>query len=305
MKHIFVINPNAGKKDRFSDISNDLKKYDGVIDYEVYKTTCKGDGREFVKKYLETHPKDEIYRFYAIGGDGSLHDVINGAYEYENVEVACFPSGSGNDFIKSFKDHQGFRDLDKLIHGKTKKVDLLKANDKVSVNIFNFGFDGEVTFKMHKIKRWQLMSGKGAYNLAAVSSLLFNMSTPMKVTLDDEVIFDDKGLLIAVANGHTYGGGFKCAPLSLIDDGLIDVCLVKKISRFSASGLMSVYKKGKHLENKKLKDKIIYKKCKHVVIESPHPVAYAIDGEVFREAKVDIKILPLALNFVLPENYDD
>ena len=52
MKHIFVINPNAGKKDRFSDISNDLKKYDGVIDYEVYKTTCKGDGREFVKKYL-------------------------------------------------------------------------------------------------------------------------------------------------------------------------------------------------------------------------------------------------------------
>lgn len=305
MKHIFVVNPNAGKKDRFSDICEKLKKYDGVIDYEVYKTTCKGDGREFVKKYLETHPTEEIYRFYAIGGDGSLHDVINGAYTYENAEVACFPSGSGNDFIKSFKDHQGFRDLDKLIRGKPRRVDLLKANDKVSVNIFNYGFDGEVTFKMHKIKHWPLMSGKGAYNLAAVSSLLFNMSTPMKVTLDDEVIFDDKALLIAVANGHTYGGGFKCAPLSIVDDGLIDVCLVKKVSRFSASGLISVYKKGEHLENKKLKDKIIYKKCKHVVIESPHPVAYAIDGEVFREAKVDIQILPLALKFVLPENYDE
>ncbi len=305
MKHIFVVNPNAGKKDRFSDICELLKKYDGKIDYEVYKTTCKGDGREFVKSYLSSHPKDEIYRFYAIGGDGSLHDVVNGAYMYENAEVACFPSGSGNDFIKSFKDHPGFRDIDKLINGKVKKVDLLKANNKVSINIFNYGFDGEVTFKMHKIKRWPLMSGKGAYNLAAISSLLFNMSTPMKVTLDDEVVFDDKGLLIAVANGHTYGGGYKCAPLSLVDDGLIDVCLIKKVSRFSAPGLMGVYKKGEHLESKKLKGKVIYKKCKHVVIESPQPVAYAIDGEVFREAKIDITILPLALNFVLPENYED
>lgn len=305
MKHIFVVNPNAGRKDRFSDICELLKKYDGKIDYEVYKTTCKGDGREFVKNYLSSHPKDEIYRFYAIGGDGSLHDVVNGAYMFPNAEVSCFPSGSGNDFIKSFKDHSGFRDIDKLINGKVKKVDLLKANNKVSINIFNYGFDGEVTFKMHKIKRWPLMSGKGAYNLAAISSLMFNMSTQMKITLDDEVVFDDKGLLIAVANGHTYGGGYKCAPLSLVDDGLIDVCLIKKVSRFSAPGLMGVYKKGEHLESEKLKGKVIYKKCKHVVIESPQPVAYAIDGEVFREAKIDITILPLALNFVLPEDYED
>lgn len=172
MKHIFVVNPNAGRKDRFSDICELLKKYDGKIDYEVYKTTCKGDGREFVKNYLSSHPKDEIYRFYAIGGDGSLHDVVNGAYMFPNAEVSCFPSGSGNDFIKSFKDHSGFRDIDKLINGKVKKVDLLKANNKVSINIFNYGFDGEVTFKMHKIKRWPLMSGKGAYNLAAISSLM-------------------------------------------------------------------------------------------------------------------------------------
>ena len=60
-----------------------------------------------------------------------------------------------------------------------------------------------------------------------------------------------------------------------------------------------------NLESKKLKGKVIYKKCKHVVIESPQPVAYAIDGEVFREEKIDITILPLALNFVLPEDYED
>ena len=160
MKHIFVINPNAGKKDRFEEISSLLKKYDGIIDYETYRTTCKGDGREFVKNYLLIHPKEETYRFYAIGGDGSLHDVVNGAYEFPNAEVACYPSGSGNDFIKNFDNHEGFRNLDSLINGHVKKVDLLKANNKVSINIFNYGFDGEVTFKMHRIKKWPLMSGK-------------------------------------------------------------------------------------------------------------------------------------------------
>ncbi len=305
MKHIFVINPNAGKKDRFEEISSLLKKYDGIIDYETYRTTCKGDGREFVKNYLLIHPKDETYRFYAIGGDGSLHDVVNGAYEFPNAEVACYPSGSGNDFIKNFDNHEGFRNLDSLINGHVKKVDLLKANNKVSINIFNYGFDGEVTFKMHHIKKWPLMSGKGAYNVAAFASLLLNMSTKMKITLDEEVIFDDKGLLIAVANGHTYGGGYKCAPESKVDDGLIDVCLIKKISRFKAPSLMSIYKRGEHISNKKLEGKVIYKKCKHVTIESPNPVAYAIDGEVFREKFIDITILPLALNFVLPEGYTE
>lgn len=305
MKHIFVINPNAGKKDRFEEISSLLKKYDGIIDYETYRTTCKGDGREFVKNYLLTHPKEETYRFYAIGGDGSLHDVVNGAYEFPNAEVACYPSGSGNDFIKNFDNHEGFRNLDSLINGHVKKVDLLKANNKVSINIFNYGFDGEVTFKMHRIKKWPLMSGKGAYNVAAFASLLLNMSTKMKITLDEEVIFDDKGLLIAVANGHTYGGGYKCAPESKVDDGLIDVCLIKKISRFKAPSLMSIYKRGEHISNKKLEGKVIYKKCKHVTIESPNPVAYAIDGEVFREKFIDITILPLALNFVLPEGYTE
>lgn len=305
MKHIFVINPNAGKKDRFEEISSLLKKYDGIIDYETYRTTCKGDGREFVKNYLLIHPKEETYRFYAIGGDGSLHDVVNGAYEFPNAEVACYPSGSGNDFIKNFDNHEGFRNLDSLINGHVKKVDLLKANNKVSINIFNYGFDGEVTFKMHRIKKWPLISGKGAYNVAAFASLLLNMSTKMKITLDEEVIFDDKGLLIAVANGHTYGGGYKCAPESKVDDGLIDVCLIKKISRFKAPSLMSIYKRGEHISNKKLEGKVIYKKCKHVTIESPNPVAYAIDGEVFREKFIDITILPLALNFVLPEGYTE
>lgn len=72
---------------------------------------------------------------------------------------------------------------------------------------------------------------------------------------------------------------------------------------YKASAHSAIYKKGEHISNKKPEGKAIYKKCKHVTIESPNPAAYAIDGEVFREKFIDISILPLALNFVLPEGY--
>ena len=301
MKHIFVVNPAAGKVDREEEIKESLKAFDGRIDYEIYVTKKKGDGREFVKNYLMSHPIDEVYRFYAVGGDGSLHDVVNGAFGFNNAEVAVYASGSGNDFIKNFGAKESFRNLEALIYGEAKKIDLIEVDDKICVNIVSFGFDGEVTFGMQRFKRWPLVSGKMAYSLAAVTSLLFKMNQSFSLKCDNELIFDGKGLLVAVANGHTYGGGFKCAPEARVDDGIMDICLAKKISRLKASGLMSLYKKGEHLKNPKFKDVIVYKRAKSVEIASPKPVAYQIDGETYRKNGLKIKIIPLAISFVIPK----
>lgn len=301
MKHIFIVNPRAGKVDRVEEITNDLEKYKKDYDISIYVTKCRGDAREYVRDFLDSHPKDEIYRFYACGGDGTLHDVVNGAVNHSNAEVACYASGSGNDFVKNFSNPEGFRNLDKTIKGKAHPIDLLKVDDQYSVNIFNYGFDGEVTFAMLKFKRWPLITGTMAYNLAAITSLLFKMNQYLKLTEDNEVIFDRKGLLVAVANGYCYGGGYHCAPEAKVDDGLIDVCLVKRISKFKAAGLMKVYKKGEHIHNDKMGNLIDYRKCKHVVVESSRPVAYAIDGEVYRKQKVKIDIVEKAINFVIPQ----
>lgn len=301
MKHIFVINPKAGKSDRELQIRDYLSSYPEKLDIEIYVTKSKGDGREFTRQYLKTHPTNCMYRFYACGGDGTLHDVVNGAVGYENAEVACLAFGSGNDFIKNFENTERFKDIGKVIRGKAKKIDILKVDDKYSINIFNYGFDGEATFAMLRFKRWPGISGPLAYKLGALNCLLFKMNQYLKITVDSKVAFDGKGLLIAVANGLCYGGGYYCAPEAKIDDGLIDVCLVKKISRFKAASLMKVYKKGEHLKDPSLKDLIYYTKCKSVIVESNKPVAYAIDGEVFRKQKVVIDMAPSILNFVIPE----
>ncbi|MFA6624187.1 MAG: diacylglycerol kinase family protein [Bacilli bacterium] len=301
MKHIFVINPKAGKTDRVEEIKKELKAFDGKIDYEVYVTKKRGDAKDFVHEYLTNNDKKETYRFYACGGDGTLHDVVNGAVGFENAQVACYASGSGNDFVKNFGNTDKFKDLKTLIDGKPHKIDLLKVDDRYCINIFNYVFDGEVTFAMLRFKKWPCVSGPMAYNLAALTSLLFKMNQYLKVKVDDKVIFDGKGLLVAVANGHTYGGGFHCAPEAKVDDGLIDVCLVKKVSRFKAANLIKVYKAGEHLQNEKLKNTVVYLKGKDVVVESHKPVAFAIDGEVFRKEKVIIKMIPSCLNFVVPQ----
>lgn len=301
MKHVFVINPKAGRVDRTSEISAKLHSYDGKLDYLIHVTTGLGEAQKFVKDYLETHSSEEQVRFYACGGDGTLYDVVNGAYSYPNVEVACLALGSGNDFVKNFHDNEAFRSLERSIEGKAKPIDVLKVDDKICINITNYGFDGEVTFAQLRYKRWPLMSGPGAYKMAALHCLFFKMNQYLKLTLDDQVLFQAKGLLVAIANGYCYGGGYHCAPKALIDDGLIDVCLIKRVGRFKAAGFMKLFREGRHVDNPKTQDLVLYERGKHVLVESDRPVAYAVDGEVFRSKKIEITMMQKALLFVVPK----
>ncbi len=104
-----------------------------------------------------------------------------------------------------------------------------------------------------KNKKWPLVNGKMAYKLGLMSAFFGKISSIYKLTIDDEIIYDGKGMLCAIANGICYGGGYYCAPNAKIDDGLLDVCLVKKVSRLNFLCMVGKYKKGKHLEDKKSK----------------------------------------------------
>ncbi len=302
MKHIFVINPKSGHINHSREIEEKLKKLDGKINYEVYVTKAQRDGLFYVKKRLEERKDDEVYRFYACGGDGTLYDVVNGLYGFKNVEVTNLAVGTGNDFIKSFPDQiSGFKDIDRLVNGKTVKVDLIKVSGgRYCTNIANFGFDGEVCYEQQVFKRMPFLSGSMAYYLAALNSILYHRGQQMKVTVDDKVIFEGKGLLGIAANGSIYGGGFHCAPHALIDDAIIDVCIIKKVSAFRIAKLMKVFRAGHHETDPSTKDITIYTKGKKVSFESDKKIPFAIDGEVYREPKVEMEILPLALNFVVP-----
>ncbi|MCK9536997.1 MAG: YegS/Rv2252/BmrU family lipid kinase [Bacilli bacterium] len=299
MKHIFVINPVAGKKDSTAEIKEAINKTLHSEDCVIYITKKSMDACNFVRDYAADH-QDEELRFYACGGDGTLNEVVNGACGFPNVAVGCYPVGSGNDFIKYFGEKKDFLDIKEQVNGQIVEVDLLKFSDRYVINILNIGFDADAANRMIKYKRLPLVSGKGAYHLGVVVSLLSKMSHYFKISLDGELIYEGDGLLCAIANGICYGGGYYCAPDAVVDDGLLDICFVRRISRPKFIGLIKYYKNGTHLITPKVARYIIYRKGREVVIECPKPLNYAIDGEMGKAHKIAIKVEPKALKFIIP-----
>lgn len=297
MKHVFVINPTAGTKNITKKLIEKIYTVLNKDDCDIYITKAHLDAKKYVKEYCENHSTEEI-RFYSCGGDGTLNEVVNGAYGYPNVSIACYPCGSGNDFVKYFGKKDDFLIIEKLVNGKTVEVDLIKLNDRFVINVFNLGFDANVAERMIKYKRIPFVTGKGAYILGIMVSFFHKITTEMEVIVDDTIVYQGNGVLAAVSNAICYGGGFYCSPKAKVDDGLLDVVAVKKVSRSKFLKFIKYYKAGTHLDEPRLKDYIVYNQGKKVRIITKKPVNYAIDGEMGKSNDITLTIHPKAIKFV-------
>ena len=297
MKHVFVVNPVAGTTDKTEEIIQKVRSLLKEDEYEIHITTSEDDAENFVREYLKNF--NEKVRFYACGGDGTLNGVINGAALHENSEVTCYPIGSGNDFLRYFGHPIKFLNLENLIYGNIVKSDLIKFNDKYCINVLNVGFDGGVAYRQKRIKRWPLVSGGMAYNISLFISVLGRLNHKVKLSVDGDLIYEGKSALAAMANGVCYGGGYYCAPKAKINDGLIDICLIKKVNLIKFASLVKSYKNGTYLENEKAKDIIFYLKGKHVELELEKKLYCSNDGEITKVDKVVLDIFPNAISFVV------
>ena len=299
MKHIFIINPAAGQVDSTNKIKSYLEQNHAELDYEIYVTTAIGDATRFVADYCRQHDGEAV-RFYACGGDGTLCEVASGAAERENVQVAVYPSGSGNDFVKYYGGKDRFLDLDALIDAPAEPIDLIKVGDRYSINVCNFGFDTTVAKTMIKVKRNKILGGKRAYVTGVATAVLTARFNKCIVTVDGEQLNDKKILLCTLANGKYVGGAFQCAPRSVNNDGLIEVCLIKTMTLFGFIKLLGPYTDGKHLDLPKYENKIVYRRGKHIHVSAPEGFAMSVDGEIVEGTEFDIEVRPAALNFVVP-----
>lgn len=302
MRHLFIVNPKAGVRNSSTDIQEEILGVLKESEYDFYVTKAKGDATDYVKDYLNKHQDTEI-RIYACGGDGTMQEVAQGMQGFQNAELAVYPSGSGNDFLKYYdaKSVEAFKSIKNLVEGRCQYIDLIKVGDKIAVNEFNIGFDANVVVKQAKIKRWPLVSGKFAYDIGVLSAFLGKIRSNYKITVDDEVVFEGVAILGAVMNGKYYGGGYLCAPNASTNDGLLDFCMVKDIKKTKFLGLIKDYKIGNHINKEsKAYDYIIYKKGQKVRIEIDKEWPYSLDGEIFFTKDVTIEAIPNAIKFVLP-----
>ena len=301
MKFVFIVNPHAGARDVSAELRAAIANLPEKDDCEIYETKGPGDATEYVKARRAESPEEPL-RFIACGGDGTVNEVFSGAVGLENVSVSVYPCGSGNDFVKVFGGAERFLDAAKLLRAPTQKLDLLKVGDRYSVNVVNFGFDTTVAITINKEREKTGHGNKNAYTKGVVTALLTAMKNTFTVKADGETLNPaGKALLCTVANGRYVGGSFCCAPRAETDDGLIEVCLIKPISRLRFVKILKPYTNGEHLDRADMQDIVAYRRAKRVEVDAPVGFAFSLDGEIVYLPHFTVEIVPGALDLAVPE----
>lgn len=301
MKHLFIVNTVAGRG-RGLAVLNQLRRYKDELDLEIYTTKGRKDATTFVRDFCEKHP--DPVRVYACGGDGTLQEVASGLIGFPQATLVAYACGSGNDFVKCFGEKESFLDIDRLLKAEPTPIDMIAlSNGRYAINACHFGFDSAVATTMDKVRHKKLIGGKNAYLTGVVHAFFTNMKTRCTVTVDGEVLNPDGELLLCtIANGKYVGGKYLCAPRASYNDGLLDVCLVKPVSRARFAALIHYYEEGTHLDDPKFRDLVVWRRGKHIEISSPDPnFACALDGEVFRDPHFEVTVMENALSFAVPE----
>ncbi len=318
MKHVFILNPAAGNgksESYFLPRMIEAAKNQG-IDYEIHRTVSTGDAERYVKRICQKNEKETFeqkeLRFYSCGGDGTFHEVVNGAFGYTFAQVAMIPAGTGNDFPRNFPNSIYFRNIEKQILGKEKWIDSIKMtrenfidNDQITtqygINMFNIGLDCEVVDQVGKVKTYSFVSGLMAYGIGVAVVLAKKEPIDVEIMLDENETLIGQRMLIAIGNGKYCGSGFKALPLSSPSDGMMDVGIVNNTSRTKFISLLGKYRKGTHLNRKDTKDLVIYRKCKRMIVSSKSPLKICTDGEISIGNRFTFEIIPESVKFSVPQ----
>lgn len=292
MEHLFVINPIAGKGTALT-IVDDIKR---VFFYTTDKcvieyTKCPGHAKSIASRYAS----EGIDRIYAVGGDGTLNEVLNGIAGSGSA-LGVIPCGSGNDFFRSMSDNNKENIIERTIRGTEKPIDIGKINNRYFINIASVGFDADVTLNTDSIKRKTPFSIENAYIAGILVSLFKNKGYHIDISIDGK-IFSEKIILCVIGNGKYYGGGVLPVPDAISDDGLFDICLVKSVNIFKILTIFPKYKKGMHTD---IKEVSLFR-GKEITIQCKKELPVNIDGEIEYNSTLKFEIIPKALNFVIPD----
>lgn len=302
MKYIFIINPTAGKVNRSKQLTEELtrvfEKHGLVEDLIIHVSEAIGEATTYARTMAQKHTTR--LHFYACGGDGTLGEVVNGIYGHPHCAVGVLPIGTGNDFIKTFKQYtrDDFLDIERQIFATEEVIDLMKIGNTVSINLISTGLDSAIAKHVHKFKNLPLISGQTAYNLSLAYCFFTSLDNHFSYKLDGELFPKDNYMFAVIANAQYYGGGYHAAPEADIQDGLLDFICVKRVSRRKILKLVNIYKNGEHLH---MPDIVTFRRCKEVELLGEHSLIMNIDGEVENMTNPKISIQQKALLFLFPK----
>ena len=296
MKHLFIINPAAGSRDRTAVYSAAITEICGKrgLDYRIEVSSAPGECRRLAREAAQT---GDSCRIYACGGDGTLNEVASGAAGWDNAAVTAYSGGSGNDFVKIFDQPKAFFDLERLLDAKEAVFDLIRCNEDLALNICSVGLDARIGTDVSRYKRIPLLQGFRAYAASTLVNIIRGISEHYVVEINGETI-DDEQTFVCVCNGRFYGGGFNPVPDADPTDGLLDVLLVRKVHRLEIPAVIGKYKNGRYAQ---LPDFVRHFRTDHIAIRCDKPTPINLDGELRTAQVVDMSIAREKVRFFYPK----
>lgn len=260
-------------------------------EYKIEITQRPGHATELVKAYVQ----EDAYRVYAVGGDGTLNEVLNGMVG-SNSSLGVIPAGSGNDYIKSISKYISQDILYNTIIGKEKFIDIWKINDRYFLNVASFGIDAEIALNAQRFKKLPIINGFTAYFFSIIYTI-FRYKNQLVNTEIDDYKLKEITVLVAFGKGASYGGGMKVLPDAIIDDGYLDVCYIKGMPKFKILTLFPTLIKGKH---RTITDYVSFFKCKTAKVSCDKEMPINIDGEIIMNNEINFSILSRKIKFIIP-----
>ena len=237
--------------------------------------------------------REKAERLIVCGGDGTIREVVL-ALAHSPVELGLLPFGTANDFARALSVPRRFdQALHTLLHGRSRRLDLGRVEDRLFCTVAAFGFDAEIS---HAMSTGRIpFSGTTGYLYAALTHL--STYQPPHVRIAGEFgTFEGEVLLVASGNTSSYGGGMKIVPTADPQDGKLDVCIVGKMSRWKILNVLPRLFSGSHIHHPAVR----LERSSWLQIETSRPHIMHADGEYLAETPATLQIEPAALSVILP-----
>lgn len=302
-KLVFIVNPEA-KNGASIKVWRRIERKIVDIPYEVYYSKERRDAMNIAFSIAASSSDPMI--IVAVGGDGTIHEVINGVVSFAHVTISYIPAGSGNDFARGFKlPSNPEKCLDILLHMIDEKEDYydvgefkIDKSEGFFVNSLGAGFDALISEKVNLSSMKKILNriglGKIVYAIFMIVELFRYRPSTLYLTINGIQYTFDKAWFVTVSNQSYYGGGMKIAPQANPSDGEFDITVVHCISRVKLLfAFISVFF-GEHTKFKEVKTF----KGNQIRIQSDIPISVHTDGEAEGRTPVEIKVRPHAWKMI-------
>lgn len=234
---------------------------------------------------------DGFTEVWVVGGDGTVNWLIN-RFPHLKLPLALFGGGSGNDLHWAlYGDISVEHQVMQVLRGMPRSIDAGTCNGKLFLNGVGIGFDGAIVKALLGKRK---LTGKASYLLAILKHIVGYHEKPCTLKMPAETLQDDY-FMISITNGKRFGGGYMVTPIAIVDDGLLDVSIIGRITSLKRLRYLPVIEKGEHLALSFVQ----YRQVPQITITSPVVLPAHLDGEYMESDSFEISVLPGRFSIVV------